>query len=416
MKIVHISSSDTQGGAARAAYRLHRGLVDAGVDSRMFVGNKFSDDPTVVGQRSRFGRLLIRIQQNVEKMPGFVYPQLKRYTYSSAICVDNVGAFIAEVKPDIVHLHWVGNGFLQIESLRGFKRPIVWTLHDMWAFTGGCYLSSDCNGYLVRCGTCPVLGSRRQHDLSRWTWSRKRRSWGELKSSFVCPSRWLSECAGKSSLLASAPVAVIPNGLDLDRFKPLDKAFARSLFSLPPEKKLVVFGAMSSTSNPIKGFHHLVSAIRHIVNFRQADDLEIAVFGASKPEHPPELHLPTHYVGLLHDDISLAALYAAADVFVAPSIQENLPNTVMEALACGTPCVAFNIGGMPDLIEHQRTGYLAQAFDPEDLARGILWVLEDEERSRDLSQAARAKAVREYSLALTADRYLGLYNRIMGRF
>jgi glycosyltransferase involved in cell wall biosynthesis len=206
---------------------------------------------------------------------------------------------------------------------------------------------------------------------------------------------------------------VIPNGLDLQKYKPIERSLARKLLDLPQDKQLILFGAMKSTSDRRKGFHLLLPALQKLSQSEWQKRLELVVFGASEPLEPPDFGFKANYIGKLGDDISLSLLYAAADVFVAPSVQDNLPNTVMEALACGTPCVAFKIGGMPDMIEHEQNGYLAQPYEVEDLARGIAWVLEDRERYEKLCDRAREKAEEEFTLELQAQRYLSLYKELI---
>jgi glycosyltransferase involved in cell wall biosynthesis len=301
---------------------------------------------------------------------------------------------------------------LRVETLRRFGRPIVWTLHDSWAFTGGCHVPNDCVRYRESCGRCPVLGSTREADLSRRVWARKRRAWSDLDLTLVAPSRWLADCARSSSLFRDARIEVIPNGLDLKRYKPVDRRFARDVLGLPQDRKLIVFGAKSGSEDRNKGLHLLASALRILKDAGRDHGTELVVFGSTASTTLARAGLKASYQGFLHDEVSLALLYAAADVFVAPSIQENLPYTVMEAMACGTPCVAFRQGGVPDLIEHERTGYLARPFEPEDLAHGIAWVLEDGDRWRALSSRAREKVEQEFELGLVARRYVDLYRDV----
>ena len=301
---------------------------------------------------------------------------------------------------------------LNPRTLARFTAPIVWTLHDMWPFTGGCHYDMDCGRYQSGCGECPQLHSHGKHDLSYWTWRRKSQCWAETRIALVCPSRWLANCAAKSPLLSGQRIEVIPNGLDLSRFQPMDRQFSRKALGIPEQKKIVLFGAMNALSDPKKGFNMLSPALQQLRQRHDASDYELLIFGASKPTHPADFGFVSHYLGSLHDDVSLALLYSASDVTVVPSLHENLSNVVIESLACGTPVVAFDIGGMPDMIDHQANGYLAKAFDPSDLARGIEWVAEDQDRWGSLSRHARAKAERTYDLSEIAKRYLNLYGEL----
>ncbi|MEB3292992.1 MAG: glycosyltransferase, partial [Synechococcales bacterium] len=253
---------------------------------------------------------------------------------------------------------------------------------------------------------CPALGSHQNWDLSRWVWQRKRNLWHNLDLTVITPSQWLARCARESSLLQQARIEVIPYGLDLQRYCPKPQDWVRTLLQLPLDKPLILFVASDATGDRRKGFHLLVAALRSLRQIPWEVEPELVIFGASRPINPPEFGFKSHYLGAFQDDLSLALIYAAANVFVAPSMQDNLPNTVLEALACGLPSVAFRIGGMPDLIDHESTGYLANPFDVEELAKGIAWVLQQENR---LSQAARQKAEQEYGLTLQADRYRSLF-------
>jgi glycosyltransferase involved in cell wall biosynthesis len=246
-------------------------------------------------------------------------------------------------------------------------------------------------------------------------WQRKKAGWQNLRLTVVTPSRWLAGCARSSSLFRNARVEVIPNGLDTTVYKPVDKWSAREQLGLSSEKKYILFGAMNSISDPNKGFQLLLPALQKISTESWKGDVELLVFGASEPAEKPPFAMKANYFGRLRDDAGMALLYSAADVFVAPSILENLPNTVMESMACATPCVAFDQGGMSELISHGRNGYLARAHEPEELARGIDWILEDAERRRELSAEARRKVVREFTLEKVVERYLALYREIMER-
>jgi glycosyltransferase involved in cell wall biosynthesis len=234
-----------------------------------------------------------------------------------------------------------------------------------------------------------------------------------LNLTLVSPSQWLTDCARASSLFHDYQIKTIPNGLDLKRFRPVDKHLARELLSLPREKKLILFGAMDSTSDRNKGFHFLLSALKTLEKRGWADRCEILIFGGRAPLSPHPLEFKFHYMGRLYDDISLMLLYSAADVIVSPSIQENLSNVVLESMACGTPCVAFKIGGMPDMIEHEQNGYLAEPFEIEDLANGIVWMLSDGERLKLASRLAREKSVKEFSIGSVARQYSDLYKELI---
>jgi glycosyltransferase involved in cell wall biosynthesis len=318
---------------------------------------------------------------------------------------------ISRLNPDIINLQWINAGFIPLSVLPKLKKPLVMTLHDCWAFTGGCHYPFDCTRYQNNCGSCPQLESKHERDLTRWVWNRKADRWQTCNLTVTTPSRWLAQLAKSSSLFRNVRVEVIPNCLDLTTYKPIERNIARDLLGLPTDKLLVLFVALSSGSTR-KGFSYLKQALRYLQDSGLRKDIQLMIVGSSQKSELEEITFECRPLGRLHDDISLALAYAAADVFVAPSIQDNLPNTVLEASACGTPAVAFDIGGMPDLIDHGNTGYLAQPFDPQDLAGGIEWVLSDTARHRQLRLAARAKVEREFDMSIVAQKYLALFQEL----
>ena len=415
MNVLLVSTSDTEGGAARATYRLLQGLRQNQIQAQMLVQKKCSGDSAVVGVSATSGmhQASVGLRLTLDQLPLKRYPQREPGSFSPQWLPDRTIAQIKQLNPDVVNLHWVNNGYLQIESLAALSKPIVWTLHDMWAFTGGCHYNQECDRYTQSCGTCPQLASNRQADLSQRIWHRKRQAWQKLNLTIVTPSQWLADCARKSSLLQHCRVECIPNGIDTSVYRPIDRHIARDILKLPQDKYLLLSGSLGGIMDKRKGFHLLQPALQELSQSDWSSQLELVVFGQSQPPNPPDLGLKTHYLGSLGDDYSLALLYSAADVFVAPSVQDNLPNTVMESLACGTPCIAFNIGGFPDMITHQHNGYLAQAFKVKDLVDGILWILSDRERYQKLAEQARAKAIKEYAFNVLANHYHQVFAEVV---
>lgn len=415
MKILHVSTSDVTGGAARAAYRLHGGLIGAKVESQMLVQLKASHDESVLAPSSNFSKARSLLHPLLDHLPLRLYPMRQKITWSTGLLGNNVPRRIKQDSPDIVNLHWICKGFL---STRGFTQihvPTIWTLHDSWAFTGGCHLPLDCLRYRESCGACPQLKSNNEYDLSRWVWLQKRHCWKGLDLTIVTPSNWLRGCATSSALFKNLHVEVLPNGIDTKIYRPINQTLARQVLGFPLDKKLILAGAMGMTSDPIKGFDYLQQALEIAGSSELAQDAEFVLFGASALPNNLELAFKTHCAGVLHDEVTLAMLYSAVDLFVSPSIQENLPYTVMEAMACGTPCVAFNIGGMPDMIDHHRNGYLAEPFSADDLAKGIVWVLDDESRRQELSARSREKVEDDFAIEKVTRRYITLYEEILER-
>jgi glycosyltransferase involved in cell wall biosynthesis len=408
MRILHLSTSDIDGGGARAAYRLHEGLKSIKVDSRMLVRAKLSTDKSIVADKS----LITKLGPPLSGLPLRFYP--KTYgMFSSQWFFDAIAHRANQINPDIIHLHWICNGFLKVESLAKLNKPLVWTLHDMWPFTGGCHYTNECLGYQSQCGSCPQLNSTNDRDLSHWVLIRKLNAWKKLNPVIVSPSHWLAKCALESSLFKNYRIEVIPHGLDLRKYKPLDQKLARNLLNLPQDKKLILFGASSgATGHARKGIQLLQPALQKLNHLDPKANLELVVFGATEPENAVDLGFKTHYLGTFQDDISLALIYSSADVMVVPSLQEAFGQTATEALACGTPVVAFASTGLQDIVEHQMDGYLAQPFDVDDLAEGIAWILQDESRRLKLGLQARQKAEREFSLDLQSSRYLSIYDSL----
>jgi glycosyltransferase involved in cell wall biosynthesis len=379
----------------------------------MLVARKYTQDPTVHLPTAELpARLLHGWRMWSEKQPLKAYPE-RIDTLSPAVASANLRPALRRLAPDIINLHWVTHGFIRPQDLPSWRRPIVWTMHDMWSFTGGCHYSVDCTKYTGSCGACPQLSSSQEHDLSRQLWRNKSSYWESLNLTIVSPSRWLAACARRSSLFHDKRIEVIPYGLDTEVYRPMAKQEIRSHLGLPLESKIILFGAIASTSDSRKGYHQLLPALQRLAQDQSLGKLQLVVVGADHPSDGSTPPIPAHYTGFVRDEHKLAEYYAAADLFVAPSLEDNLPNTVMEALACGTPCVAFRIGGMPDMIEHQANGYLATPYEVEELAKGMAWVLADDERYGSLADRARAKVMQEFTYHQAASKYLSLYTEIL---
>jgi glycosyltransferase involved in cell wall biosynthesis len=413
MKVLMLNTFDEVGGAARAAVRLLRGVQGLGIDAGLLVQFKFGNASEVICNQNPLRRLARRLKGFLGTLPVRLYPNRPENNFSPALLPDHLPAEIVAIDPDIVHLHWLCAGFFQVETLRKLNKPLLWTLHDSWAFTGGCHVPYDCKRYRQSCGKCPVLGSSRERDLSRWTWNRKAKAWRDIDLTVVAPSRWLADCARSSSLFRDVRVEVIPNGLDTETFRPGDREAARDLLGLPQDKKIILFGAVRAISDPNKGLHLLASALQTFS--KGGSDTLAVVFSSLDDSAMPDLGMPAVFLGRVHDDRKLAAIYTAADVFVAPSVQEAFCQTASEALACGTPVVAFGATGLLDVVEHQKCGYLAQPYDAVDLGRGIAWVLEDMDRHSQLSFRARQKAKTEFCLDKVSGRYVTMYRQLLAQ-
>lgn len=433
MNILHINASDIGGGAARAAYRIHSSLVDHGqthgLQSQMRVICSLSDDPTVIsgpieGQSALWRKLQLHLSQQSRRGFHTSNPTLHSIAWPGTGLGRELQQRHRDGQADLIHLHWLGDATLSIEEIGRLKLPLVWTLHDQWAFCGAeHYTTPPGPGEAASCDERYALGytpaSRAGHesgpDINRRTWQRKRRAWRQ-PIQIICPSKWLADCARPSALMGSWPVSVIPYPIDLATWAPLEQQQARALLQLPPDRPLVLFGAMCGTADSRKGADLLLEAmqiLRTQLSGTPLEQLELAVFGQSRPAQSPDLGFPIHYTGHLHDDLSLRLLYAAADVFVIPSRQDNLPNTGLEAHACGTPVVAFRTGGLVDIVDDRITGALAEPFDPASLAALIRWVLEDSQRRHELGVAARERAERLWNPQRIAGKYAEVYQQAL---
>jgi len=413
MKTAFISTYDIEGGAARATYWLANGLRQMGVDVSMRVQRKLGDYAWVYGSTGKIKNALDLMRPTLDTLPLQLYPKKKRSQWSLNL-LPNPGlvSTISTMQPDIVNIHWVGGGFLPLSQFRKLTAPIVWSLYDMWAFTGGCHYDGFCGRYSDSCGNCPQLNSA-TNDLSRWIHRKKRTLWQNLPMTIVSPSKWLAEEAKRSTLFCNLRVEVIPHGTDLKVFKPIDKSLAREILGLPKEGHLALFGAMAGTSDTRKGYQYLEPALKSLAAKSSHNDLRLMVFGSSEPANPPDLGFPVHYLGRLHDDVSLAVLYSAADVTVTPSTQEAFGMSASESFACGTPVVAFGATGVLDVVDHKMNGYLAVPYEVDDLANGISWVLSDKDRLKQLSFDSRKKCEEKFDLKIVAKQYSDLYEELI---
>ncbi len=412
MKILIVNTSDIQGGAARASYRLHKSLLNQNINTKMLVQSKRSDDYTVLTiSKTKIKKGIDLLRPLIDSIPTRFYKNKTKTLFSpSWFGFSNIVDTINEINPDIVHLHWVCNSMIRIEEIPDIKAPIVWSLHDNWAFTGGCHIMWECEKYQSECGACPRLGSIKVNDLSRKIFHRKEKAFREKKDmTIIGLSRWLNEASMSSTLLKNKKHVNLPNPIDTKLFKPFDKEKSRELWDLPQEKKLVLFGANSAISDINKGFKELSEAITKL---DKNTNIEFVVFGSSEPENALDFGLKTHYKGTLTDDISLVTLYSAVDVMVVPSLQEAFGQTASEAMSCGTPVVAFGSTGLLDIVDHKSNGYLAKPYNIDDLKNGIEWILNYFEYDK-LCESAREKVLREFDSVVVAQKYIELYKSIL---
>lgn len=414
MRILIVSTSDAKGGAAKAAYRLHKGLENNGANSSMLVRHTEINEDKIYAPESNLQKSLDLFRIPINNMlHDKLYPKRSKVSFSTQWVPDFIHSSLDELQPDIINLHWINDAFIRIETLGKVKKPIVWTIHDMWPFTGGCHYSQGCDKYQSACGNCPILKSERKKDLSHWVLKRKFKAWNHLNLTIVVLSTWMEACVSKSSLFKNRRIEMIPNGIDTSIFKKIDRQLARSVLNLPKDKRIILVGALQVTADKRKGLSLLQDALQELYKSEWKESLEVVVFGSSKQDNSPEFGVSSRYMGVLKDEYTLSLLYSSADVFVAPSLEDNLPNTVLEAMACGTPCVAFNIGGMPDLIEHNVNGYLARPFHASDLARGIALIINDTNLKSSFSLNSLERVRSRFDSCEQSKKYLDLFHELV---
>ncbi|MCF3648739.1 glycosyltransferase family 4 protein [Synoicihabitans lomoniglobus] len=407
MRILHLSAYDELGGAAKAAFRLHCALVDAGEESLMLVRQKDSNRADVMGPNGWLQRVATKSQRRAERL--LVLPRAVE-EFSVGSLADGLVKRVRALRPDVVHVHWVSHGFLRLETLAELDVPIVWTMHDMWAFTGGCHYAGDCERYRVGCGSCPILETKSESDASRKGVERRRKMGDLSKIRYVAPSQWIAQCASQSAVLTGADVRVIPNTVGVREFSSVDKLQARRRLRLPEEGRLVLAGAMAIESGDRKGAEDLQQALRLLARMTFKEGVpQVVIFGTPNRRRLQRNGLTVHELGYVKGERAMSDLYAAADVFTAPSKQDNLPNTVMEAMAAGTPVVACRVGGIPDMIDDEVNGLLVAPGDVTGLAEAVARLLNDEPMRLSMGGAAREKVERCYSREVVTAAYRALY-------
>lgn len=419
LRVVHINNSDVRGGAAVAANRLNVALRNFGVDSSMLVQEAVSDAENIVqaGDGKLYkGKAFTRFV--LERLTFLPYERnsVLRFAFSPA----NTGLDITKhplvQEADIVHLHWINQGYLSLKSLKKLfdtGKPVVWTLHDMWPFTGGCHYSGTCLEFLERCSFCPYLRKPSKNDLSSRQFDLKKKLYRDVKLHPVACSKWLRALSSESSLFRNKEVSAIPNPIDVDVFKPLDRAECRKSLGLPQDKKLLLFGA-ANVNDMRKGARYLFEALNILIDSFPVfkEKVEVMVFGKMSQDTKAGIQLGIHNLKYVSNIEELVKIYNAADIFVLPSLQDNLPNTVMESMACGTPVVAFSTGGVPEMVKHLHTGFLAESKNALNLATGIYETifLSDMEQMR---KNAREKVLAEYTSDVVARQYVEVYEKLL---
>lgn len=413
MRVLLLNTSERTGGAAIAANRLMDALSAEDIRARMLVRDKTTNDRKVVALEPSW-----RLKWN------FVWERAciwwanwlhKHRLFEVDIC--NTGTDITMLpefrQADIIHIHWINQGFLSLKNIQAIiqsGKPIVWTMHDMWPFTGICHYTQGCEKYLTECHNCPILWKGSKNDLSRRIFRKKMSLLSHANIQFVGCSDWLSDMARASRMLGNRNIWSIPNAINTNLYHPISKHESRVHNNLPEDRHLLLFAAFKIT-NKIKGIDYLCKAIEILTEAHpdMKDKLGLVAVGQEAEALQERISIPVYPMGYITDEHRMVELYNAVDLFLIPTLQDNLPNTIVEAMACAVPCIGFNVGGLPQMIDHLHNGYIARYKDASDFANGIYWALTDGNYA-ELSEMALRKAVESYSEHSIARQYIEVYN------
>lgn len=415
MRVLLINTSERIGGAAIAASRLMESLKNNGIKAKLVVRDKQTDQISVV-----------KIRQSWKNIWNFVWERFVIWKANwfkrnnlFAVDIANTGTDITLLpeftQSDVIHLHWINQGMLSLKNLEKIVnsgKPVVWTMHDLWPCTGICHYSRGCENYLEHCRNCSYLLRSGKKDLSYRVFKKKKDIYQSSNITFVACSEWLEDEAKKSKLLSGQMVTNIPNPINTNLFKPGNKEDARKRLVLPKDKKLLLFGALKITDKR-KGVDYFVESCNLLAEQypQMKDELGVVVFGNQSSYLQELIPFSVYAQSYVTTEKELVNIYNAVDLFLIPSLEDNLPNTIMEAMACGVPCIGFNVGGIPEMIDHLHNGYVAKYKSSEDFANGIYWALNESEY-KALSEEAHRKVITNYSESVIAKRYISLYNKV----
>ncbi len=418
MRVLIVNTSERTGGAAIAANRLMEALINNGVKAKMLVRDKETGSITVIGLGKRWLQMWRFLWERFCILCHLRFSKEHLFDIDTAQTGEDITKLRAFQEADVIHLHWINQGMLSLTDIRKILdtgKPVVWTMHDIWPATSLCHVTLGCDKFTTSCQSCKLLpNGGSSTDLSVKVWNRKKLLMQHRNNIyFVACSRWLAHEAERSSLLDGNKVNAIPNPINLQLYLKTDKSEARTRLGLPQDKQLICFIAQRAT-NVNKGMQYLIDACEKLNagHPELKDAMGVVILGGHAEEFDSRLVYPVYPLGYVNDQRKLADVYNAIDLFVTPSLSENLPNTIMEAMACGVPCVGFNVGGIPEMIDHRKNGYVAAYKDAEDLARGIYWTLNEADYGR-LAAEAQTKVRTSYSQDVVAHKYIDLYEQAM---
>jgi glycosyltransferase involved in cell wall biosynthesis len=414
MHVVFLNTNQTRGGAAIAANRYFNAFRSVGGESTFAALNL--EEP---------GNGYVNLKHSLpfRKLVKYFFKKEKRKTFRRKIPGEGYWSVsmyprfqyrrIKRLKPEMLCLNWINDDFLSVPEIGKFKVPIVWVFHDLWGVTGGCHYPGDCTGLQTGCGNCPKLKYSHEHDWSRYLWLQKYENWKDLDITVLCPSNWMAGMVKKSLLFGDKRIEVCPYSIELDVFKPMGSVALRESLGIRQDQKVLLFGAVNSMHDTRKGAHLLVDALTRLEGKVPADDLVFLVFGAKESPELEKVPFKVVNLGFIREKSELAKYYAASTAFVLPSLEDNLPNTVLESLACGTPVVAFNIGGISDMIDHEQNGLLVEETDTKKLADALERMVKmPDDQYRKMQSAARNKIETNYSPEVVGKRLKQIFESI----
>lgn len=418
LKVVHLNTYDGNGGAGRACLRLSDALNASGINSTVIAYYKFGQNPKIdTFSKSIFAKAKAVFNILAERYLAKIFVKAAKTPFSLQWFGQSIFKHPAIKDADIIHLHWVNHGFLTpkfLAQLDELEKPVVWTFHDSNAFTGGCHVRYSCEHFHRQCGNCPLLKFSSDHDISHRNWLRKQQAYSKLGFHIVAPSVWMANSVKQSSLLGIRQISTIPNTIEIDVFKPYVKAEAKKILKIPANHFVIMSGFMPSKNDKHKGTPYLIEALNELAKRPEIPNelIELIIFGNKDEKSLPEFPFKTTFLGTINKDEHLAKCYAAADAFITPSLEDNLPNTVMESLACATPVIAFKTGGIPDMVKHLQNGYLADYQSATDLADGIEWLFLHEDRTA-VQKEARRTILTEFAPEVIAAKHYILYENLL---
>lgn len=409
MNVLIVNTSERIGGAAVAAYRLKDSLIKSGINAKMLVRDKQTNSASTIALAGKWKQKANFIWERLYIWLKTWLPRKALFTIDVAVAGTDITSLKEFKEADIIHLHWINQGMLSLKDIQAILtsgKPVVWTMHDMWPCTGICHHARTCEGYHTECKRCPYLNSTKGADLSTVVFRKKQKLYANHHITFVACSDWLAKEAKKSRLLEGHTIKTIPNPIDSSVFFPRKKEDARKELGLPIDRKLILFCSVN-LSDQRKGLIYMIECCRLIIesNPSAKDEIGILLVGNNSEILQEMLPFQIFPMGYVSNEEKLSRIYSAADTFVTPSLEENLPNTIAEAMSCGTPCVGFNTGGIPEMISHMQNGYVAQYRNSQDLAHGIECTLAHTE----WREAAHDSAKENYGEERVAQEYMKAY-------